>query len=284
MIIATIQQKLPDLRKSERKVAEFVIGHPTAVSTSLSELARLVGVSEPTVIRFSRAVGCAGFQDLKLKLAADLARRMPLVNRDVTRGDSASTFAGRMTERLVSALLSARNRADARLLESAISLLHAADHIHIYGFGASGYVAQDARHKFARLGLACSATSDPHEQSTAAAMMSGGDVILAISHTGASRHLIETVTRGRQNAARVIAMTATGSPLAALADVLIAADVNEDSSTLIPMISRIVHLHLIDTLQVGVALKRGPEIEPRLADAKTALTPHRLASDTDPNS
>ena len=43
-----------------------------AVHSSNGELARRAGVSEPTVTRFSRAVGCGGVRELKVKLAQSM--------------------------------------------------------------------------------------------------------------------------------------------------------------------------------------------------------------------
>ena len=55
-------------------MADHVLLDPAAVMhSSMADLAHVVGVSEPTIVRFCRAIGCLGFQDLKLKLAQSLA-------------------------------------------------------------------------------------------------------------------------------------------------------------------------------------------------------------------
>ena len=72
-LLQHIAQSIESLRKSEVKVAEYVLSDPAAVMhSSMSEVSAAVGVSEPTIVRFCRAVGCLGFQDLKLKLAQSL--------------------------------------------------------------------------------------------------------------------------------------------------------------------------------------------------------------------
>ena len=61
----TISDTLIDLRKSERKVAEFVLKEPLGViRMRIVDLAQRAGVSEPTVVRFCRAVGCLVFRIL----------------------------------------------------------------------------------------------------------------------------------------------------------------------------------------------------------------------------
>src|SRR6476620_8866185 len=72
-IISIIKQTAPTLRPSERRVAEAVLADVNfAVHSANGGLARRAGVSEPTVTRFSRAVGCTGLRELKVKLAQSL--------------------------------------------------------------------------------------------------------------------------------------------------------------------------------------------------------------------
>ena len=68
-----IRQLLPDLSPSEYQVAQVVLHQPQAVlQANLLQVAGLAGVSEPTVIRFCRKVGCEGFRDFRLLLAQSL--------------------------------------------------------------------------------------------------------------------------------------------------------------------------------------------------------------------
>ena len=68
-MINKIEALRTDLRKSEKKVADLVLARPNMITgMSLADVAAKAGVSQPTVLRFCRAVGCSGFQDLKIKL------------------------------------------------------------------------------------------------------------------------------------------------------------------------------------------------------------------------
>jgi len=72
LLLQRISSKLTQLRKSERKVADYVLNHlEEVIHLRIIDLARLAQVSEPTVIRFCRAVGCNGFQDFKMTLALE---------------------------------------------------------------------------------------------------------------------------------------------------------------------------------------------------------------------
>ena len=68
-LLQHIAQSRHLLRKSELKVADHVLQDPSEVMhSSMADLAQEVGISEPTIVRFCRAIGCSGFQDLKLDL------------------------------------------------------------------------------------------------------------------------------------------------------------------------------------------------------------------------
>jgi RpiR family carbohydrate utilization transcriptional regulator len=89
----TISDTLSHLRKSERKVAEFVLKEPLGViRMRIVDLAQQAGVSEPTVVRFCRAVGCHGFQDFKLALAQQLASSPSYGQIAVTDTDSTREY------------------------------------------------------------------------------------------------------------------------------------------------------------------------------------------------
>ena len=74
MLLDAIRTQMDALSKSERKVAMAVLDNPQlTISENITALARTAQVSEPTVVRFCRAVGCDGWHEFKLKLAQGLA-------------------------------------------------------------------------------------------------------------------------------------------------------------------------------------------------------------------
>ena len=69
-ILSQIKDSYGELRPAERRVADVVLADVTfSVDASNAEIARRADVSEPTVTRFCRAIGCDGVRDFKLKLA-----------------------------------------------------------------------------------------------------------------------------------------------------------------------------------------------------------------------
>lgn len=262
----------PGLRKSEQKVADFVLARPnTAVNSSIAALAERAGVSEPTIIRFCRAIECSGFQDFKLKLVGSLATGVPYVCSGVDADDSVEELCFKVFDRAIATLVQVRNHLNPKAFAQAIDLLDCATRIEFYGHGASGIVAADAQHKFFRLGMPTVAYSDPHVHSMSAATLAPGAVVVAISHTGSSADLLHSVDLALESGADVIAITAWGSPLADKCTVALFADVSEDTDVYTPMLSRSAHLVILDALAVGVALKRGPALLTQLERSKRNL-------------
>lgn len=276
-LLDRIESLADGLRPSEQAVARFVLRHPNLViSLSFPEIAARAGVSQPTVARFCVAAGFSGYRDFKLRLAQSLAKGIPFVHRDVAPQDSMAEVGAKVFDRGIAALVTVRNHLDPAALERATRMLAQARRIEFYGLGNSGIVAMDAQHKFFRLGVPTVAYSDPHVHSMAASLLAKGDLVVAISGSGQTRELIRSVEIARDAGAEVIAITASGSSLAKLADVAIYADVHEDLDVYAPMTSRLVHLAIIDALSVGVALARGPALGARLKRAKQVISERRV--------
>ncbi len=276
-LLSRIADARAGLRPAERKVAEVVLGRPQAVlRASLADIAQEAQVSEPTVMRFCRGVGCDGFKDFKLRLAQSLVTGTPYVHSDVRPGDPVGTLTAKIFDLTIRTLSAVRNRLDPQALERAIEALARARRVEFYGLGASGAVAIDAHHKFFRLEVPCIAYVDPHMQIMSAATLGREDVVVAISHTGRTRELIQSARVAAAAGAAVVAITAGGSPLARLATIPLAVDTPEDTDVYTPMTSRLAHLVVIDVLATGVALRGGPGVRVRLKRMKDALREKRL--------
>ena len=151
-------------------------------------------------------------------------------------------------------LIEVREKLDPVALEKAIGLCAQAQRIEFYGFGASGAVAADAQHKFFRLLLNAAAYSDPHMQAMSAITLKPSDVAVCISQSGRSKDLLITANVVREAGASLIALCPGQTPLAELATVNLAIDVQEDTEIYTPLASRIAHLVVIDVLAMGLSL------------------------------
>jgi RpiR family carbohydrate utilization transcriptional regulator len=266
-----------DLTPAEAKVAALVLAEPSWVlGQTLLQVATRAGVSEPTVIRFCRSIGLDGFQCFRLRLAQGIASGTLFLPTEVGPNDGAGEITSKVMERSARTLLDVRTQLQPGRLEQAIDLLTGARRLEFYGLGSSGIVAADARHKFFRLGIVATAYSDAHLHGMAATMLGADDVVVAISSTGRTIDLISSIELALEAGARVIAITAPGSPLARLATVPIEFSVDEDTDIYTPMTTRLAQLAILDALSVGVALRQGPELIEKLERTWRSLKSKRV--------
>lgn len=276
-----ITQCKSELRKSELKVADYVLADPSAViHVSMAELAATVGVSEPTIVRFCRAVGCQGYQDLKLRLAQSLVAGASFGQFAIDETDSTTDVAMKIFDTTLHTLVEVRENLDTQSIARAIEVIAKAPRVEFYGFGASGAVAVDAQHKFFRLLLTAVAYSDPHMQAMSAVTLKPSDVAICISQSGRSRDLLTTAGLVLETGATLIALCPSETPLAELATINVAIDVQEDTEIYTPLTSRIAHLVVIDVLAMGVAMARGPALVSHLKSVKRSLRTLRLSPKT----
>ncbi len=274
---------LPSLAPAEQRVAKLVLSDPRGFARQpISELAQRAHVSKPTVVRFCRSVGYDGLSDFKLKLAGSVSEGVPFIHRSVDADDKTGDIVVKVIDNTVAAFLKYRNEASTSAIEKATTALVQAyeqgKRIEFFGVGNSGIVAQDAQHKFFRLGLHTIAYSDGHLQVMSATLLGPGDCVLIISNSGRTRDLMDACDIARKNGATTLVITASGSPLAAAGQIHLAADHPEGFDRYSPMVSRLLHLLIIDILATCVALRIGGEIlQPRLRAMKNNLRSKRYS-------
>lgn len=277
-----IKASLPSLAPAEQRVGRLVLADPRAfASLPITELANRSHVSKPTVVRFCRSVGYDGLSDFKLKLAGSVSEGVPFIHRSVDADDKTSDVLVKVIDNTVAAFLKYRNDASTSALEKAeqalLATYHAGKRIEFFGVGNSGIVAQDAQHKFFRLGITSIAYSDGHMQVMSASLLGPGDCVVVISNSGRTRDLMDACDIARKNGATTIVITVTGSPLAAAGHIHLAADHPEGYDRYSPMVSRLLHLMIIDILATCVALRIGPKLQPLLQEMKNNLRNKRYA-------
>jgi len=285
-MLERIKAALPALPPAEQRVARLLLSDPRAFANlPVSELADRSHVSKPTVVRFCRSVGYDGLADFKLKLAGSVNEGVPFVHRAVDEDDKPGDLIVKVVDNAVAALLHYRNDAASHAFERAIAALsedgRLQKRIEFYGVGNSGIVAMDAQHKFFRLGVNTFACSDGHIQLMSATMLGPGDCAVIISNSGRSRDLMDAAEIARKKGATTIIITASGSPLAQMGQlpgqVLLAVDHPEDYDRYSPMVSRLLHLVVVDVLTTGVALRLGENLRPMLQEIKKNLRSKRYA-------
>ena len=269
----TISDTFPDLRKSERKVADFVLNNLLQViRMRIVDLAQEANVSEPTVVGFAEQLVVRVSRILNWLWHSSWPP-VPAMGRLQSR---TLTLLGNIPTRCLILLwipyLKVRESLVMERLDAAVAAICAAQKVEFYGFGASAAVAFDAQHKFFRLQITSAAYSDPHLQNMSATSLQAGDVVMAISQSGRTQALLDSMDLVKKAGAIVIALAPSGSPIARSASIAIEVDAKEDFQIYTPLSSRIAHLAVIDVLAVGVAQKKGPQLQEHLQQLQEGLS------------
>ncbi|MDA9247704.1 MurR/RpiR family transcriptional regulator [Gammaproteobacteria bacterium] len=263
-LLRQIKNTIPELRKSEKQVANFVLNDPKSViSMKTAEASSAMGISEPTLIRFCKALGFSGYQEFKINLSQQLAADDYFVMYEIDEDDSINELCEKVFDTAISEILNVRSQIDQNTLESAIEALANAGRVEVYAFGGSAPVAMDAQHKFFRLKISSSFISDPHIQLMSANSLSKNDVVVAISQSGTTSALIESVKIVRKSGVKVIGIMPGNSPLANICDYPIEINVGDNFRINKPLTSRIAYSAIIDVITMGVAQLK-PEAQEHL--------------------
>jgi RpiR family transcriptional regulator, carbohydrate utilization regulator len=253
------------LRPAERRVADVVLRDVEgAVRASNTQLAQAAGVSEPTVTRFSRALGCEGVRDFKIRLAQSFVAQSTNSAMAATpdrEDDTADLpFWNAVFGQAAQAINLAERQLDPAAALEAIRIVAQAKRVFCFGVGGgSTTLAQDMQYRLFRHGIAVTAYTDTYLMRMAAASMKAGDAAVAISATGRTRELLEAVKIAQGSGGQVVAVTVPDSELAAAADISLTVAVPEIFNLAKPTASRFAYLAILDLVATGVAYRLGPE-------------------------
>lgn len=272
-IVSRLQRVDKDLTPAERRVADIVTSdYEAATRMTIAELAGRADVSQPTVTRFCRSLGCASFTEFKISLATTLTVASAYLKSERVFDDDAGQIAHTVMLRAAGAVRECLDQIDTSVIGKAIDSFAASRRIDIYGQGGgSAAMIEDAKLRLFRLGIPVSAYSDGHQQRMSAATLGPGDSVLAISNSGRSKPVVEAVEIARSFGATTVVITRPGTPLAAAADIVIAVTIAEGPDVMMPTPSRYAHMAVIDTLAAGVAKRLGGKAREALRRVRYTL-------------
>ena len=273
-LLRHIKNTLPDLRKSEKIVGEFILADPKSIITmKTAEASLAMGISEPTLIRFCKAIGFSGYQELKINLSQQLAADDYFVMYEIDQNDTIHELCEKVFDTTISEILNVRSQIDQNILSDAIEILANAGRVEFYAFGGSAPVAMDGQHKFFRLKIPSSYISDPHIQFMSANSLGKDDVVVVISQSGTTSALIDSVKIVRKSGVKVIGIMPGNTPLASICDYPLVINIGDNNRISKPHTSRIAYTAVIDVLTMGVAQLK-PEAQDHLyniADSQRSL-------------
>jgi len=273
-IITRLQLMSQDGTKSDRRLAGLVLSDlDFASKAAISEIAARVGVSEPTVTRFCRNLGCEGLRDFKFYLAQAIAIGGQYLSPEpLSRDAREQRIASAITEAAISAIQRASENLDMTTLVAVAGRLATSGNVLCIGSGGiSSMMATEMQNRLFRLGLPVLAQIDGQLQRMYAAVATPETTLVAFSVSGYARSVIEAVQVAQQYGATTVAVTAPDSALAKVADTVIHLQPLEDGNIYKPTSSRYALLAIVDMIVTSVAETRGPKVLENLRRIKQSV-------------
>jgi RpiR family transcriptional regulator, carbohydrate utilization regulator len=290
-VFNNIRRAQSQLNPSMLRIANYVLKHPEAVKTfAIRELSLACDVSESTVTRFVRAIDVQSYQALKIGIAEALsshsknpnATNEPSVFEDIGPGDTSEQIVKKIVYRNVSTIEDTAARLDHKELAKAAEAIDKCDTLAFFAMGSSTPAAENAVMRFMRVGKRCVFFKDQGVQQISSATLNQSSIAIAISNSGRTVNIINSLQLAKKNGATTIAITSfQDSPLAQAADIVLLTTVNDAASGSgayqESMLAKTAQLLVTDSLYSVFAVKHITRSIRKLKDTSAVIesTRHR---------
>ncbi|MEW5816681.1 MAG: MurR/RpiR family transcriptional regulator [Spirochaetota bacterium] len=266
------------IKSAERKAVDYILEHPKEIGNlTIVDFAQKSGCSEATVVRLAKRLGYEGYLDLRADFAEDTGTDGIADYGGIRRTDKSATIVKKVFDASINALRDTFNVMDEKEYERAVNTLFSAKKILLCGVGDATCVALEAYHRFIRVGENCQVSDDPDLQLIMSAHLNENDVLIAISHSGRSKTVLDVVKKAREAKATVIAITNFPvSPIAKNADIVLLTAAFSQHQTGEVISKRITELCIIESLYISFIMKKGEPALKRLKQSNEAVRVHKL--------
>ncbi len=260
-----LQAVYDSLKSAEKKAADFLLENSDfLISATISEAADRAGCSAPTFVRISHRMGLDGFSSLKEELRK-MAYTTEAPKRDyseISISDDSVKVTRKVFDSVIQALNDTMNLVDKDAYDQAIDALMNAKKVLFIGVGDAYSVASSGTQKLMRIGKMATATCDSDAMIIHASHLNDGDVVVAISHSGKSKGVVDVAKYLKDTNVKVIAITNFSvSPLAKNSDIILL------TSTFIKHLNgeivakRVVQMSILESLFVNMIMRDSENVK-----------------------
>lgn len=267
-VFETISSQYFDLTHSEKKVADYVLGHRIdAQYMSISELAEECEVADATISRFCRRLGLPGYNAFKLELARasmDARAALPRTPAPSASSDGFAALCKQVLGDNISALEQTFQLVDREALRQAVDLLEQARRVVCIGQGGSMVLAMEAWTLFSMVSSKFIYVPDSHLQINTLAGMEPDEAVLYFSYSGSTRDLQDALEVARTRQVPVILVSRfPKSPGGQQANVVLQCGVNESPLQPGSVSARMAQLLILDLLFQQLCSRNRDQVDER---------------------
>ncbi|HCM86061.1 MULTISPECIES: MurR/RpiR family transcriptional regulator [Enterococcus] len=248
-VLISLKNIYKDLFEQEKKVADFVMEHPSEVTNmSVTDLAEKSNASEATIMRLSKKAGYKGFYHFKIALARNIQDEKKETNFELDLNDYNTSihniFNYKMEELKKCDELINRDEA-----KQALELIKNCDTLYIFGAGNTNPLAVYAGYQFTQYGIRTNVDIGPEMQTNAAFRMTEKDACLLISNSGSTNMIVDIASIAKERNTPSIAITSYDkSPLVNLVEHVLLSFTSEKVYFEAISSTRMAHMAIIDML------------------------------------
>ena len=278
-LLGEIKNSLSSLHAAEQAIAHEVLSDPHRVaSMNISQLAELSDTSVATVVRFSKAMGFKGYPEFRMAMVAEVTRIVQNgghpsnLDSGIAVSDTAEEVIRKISHADALAIQSTAERLDVKSFVATVDAWEKAKTIGIFGLVSSGFVATDLQTKLNRQGKHAIAWQDIHSAFTAISMLNKNDVFVAISHSGETSEIIESLRMFSDRGVKTVLITnGMRSSAAEVADIVLLTSARETTFRSGATASRIAQLTVVDCLCVALAQRNWSGTKAALDQSRAAV-------------
>lgn len=261
-LMTAITAQYDNMTNAEKKVADFVLNSPqAALSSTITDLARLCGVGETSVFRFCKTLNFNGYQEFRISLA--LSSSAPSVGTDVSDlSPNEEDLAHQVMSIYSAAVQKAYSSLDYPAIDQAVSLLLKADFVYFFGAGGSALSAAEMHWKFSKIMPNIAFDADLHQQLLKASLLKAGCVSVIYCNSGTTKDSITLAQLSHERGAKVIFITSfSDTPAAEYSDVVLLSGAAEGPFAGGSITAKTSQLFMMDILYAKIFQAMGKDAE-----------------------
>ena len=203
-----INKRYNTLRKSEKRVAEFVQKHlDEAVLLTTQGLAKRCETSDATVMRFCRSLGYKTFNEFKTALVPELLNSGESVLKGIGKKDKPETIKETFLHNIKNQIDQTVINLDFNILNSIAVQIIKANRIIIIGIGGAAGVAYILSDSLGGLGIYSNYLNDRSIIQNIIPTLNETDVVIGISHSGESEEIVSAIKAAHEYGLVTISLT-----------------------------------------------------------------------------
>ncbi|KXF80707.1 MurR/RpiR family transcriptional regulator [Enterovibrio coralii] len=255
-LVNKVKALLYSTNVNEQKISQFIVdlGFDLA-EQSATKVGAQLGISDSSIIRYAKGLGCTGFPDLKLKLAGAAAQQVATqtpshtIYEEISSSDSTDVILGKSKQLFTDKIEQSLSLIDPEVIDQCAEAILTSGKIVLTGIGASAIVASDINHKLIRTGLNVHFNSDYHSQIVQASLLTEKDLLIVISARGETPEVIVAIEKAKEAGAKVLALTRFGKgKVAQMSDYVLPYSYSETHEQLGMVTSQLLQMVAFDVL------------------------------------